>query len=225
MLKLLVVIEMKFKDMNTPNKLTTIRMFCVPVVILLFTLFMLNNYRIIECDLVYRYGNYKQYYISLLQFLIVLVFAFASITDFIDGHLARKNGISTDFGRLMDPLADKLLVNTTMICMMAASIYALTSFEWYSIVAMVLSICSIARDVIVDALRMQALGKGHVAAAKIWGKLKTATLMPGIMILIFGSIYPVVYFTGLALVSIGSIFSLIGGVIYFNELKVYLGDA
>ena len=216
---------MKFKDMNLPNKLTTIRMWCVPVMVILFVMFMLFTKLNVPCDFVVFWSKGPGY-ITLTQIIMVVLFAFASITDFVDGHLARKNNIVSDYGKLMDPLADKLLVNTTIVSMMACGMYLIgsSSFLPLEILAMVASIVVIARDIFVDALRMQALKKNAVVAAGIWGKLKTATLMPGIVFMILGSLHPVVFAIGLSLMTLGGIFALIGGVKYYQALSIYIGD-
>ena len=112
---------MKFKEMNLPNKLTTIRMFCVPFMVVLFVLLILNRTLNLPCDFMVYENKASSITssLSVCQIVMVVLFAFASITDFVDGHLARKHNLVSDYGKLMDPLADKLLVNTTIICMFA----------------------------------------------------------------------------------------------------------
>lgn len=214
---------MKFKKMNVPNKLTTIRMFCVPLVLVLFVLYALNLYMGWPTD--YRI-SIASGYITVVQMLIIVFFAFASITDYFDGHIARKQNIVSDYGKLMDPLADKLLVNTTLMCIMA---FGFVNFNGQAMIMGI--ICSffilvtIARDLFVDALRMQALKKNVVTAARFIGKLKTATLMPGIVILLVGGCYSIViYYIGAILVSLGGLFALIGGITYFKDMAPYIGD-
>ena len=147
--------------MNLPNKLTTIRMFCVPLMVVLFVLYILNITLNIPCDYIILYKD-AQSRLSIIQIIMAVLFAFASITDFIDGYLARKNNIVSDYGKLMDPLADKLLVNTTIIFMMVSGMYNIyDGFEIFSIIAIVLSVIIIIRDIFVDALRMQALKKEY----------------------------------------------------------------
>lgn len=218
---------MKFKNMNLPNKLTTIRMFCVPLMVVLFILFMLNNILNIPTDyIIYKNESCSlSSSISLCQILMVIIFAFASITDFIDGYLARKHNLVSDYGKLMDPLADKLLVNTTIISMMVSKMYFIYSgVEIISIIAVFFSIIVVIRDIFVDALRMQALKKDVVVAASIWGKLKTATLMPAIVILLLGSINIVVFLIGLVLMILGGLFALIGGIKYYISLSKYIEE-
>ena len=216
---------MKFKEMNLPNKLTTIRMFCVPFMVVLFVLFLLHNNYNVPCDYKVVYSDVTSITVSLsvCQIVMVVLFAFASITDFVDGHLARKHNIVSDYGKLMDPLADKLLVNTTIICMLASSMYVLNGEAGIlSLISIIASIIVIARDIFVDALRMQALKKNAVVPATIWGKMKTATLMPGIMVLLLGSLSPILFILGLILMTLGGVFALIGGVKYYIDLSKYI---
>lgn len=210
---------MKFSEMNVPNKLTTIRMFCVPLMLVLFIIHLLFLHTNISCDM------FLLNRLSLIQLFMLLVFVVASITDFVDGHIARKYNLVTDYGKLMDPLADKLLVNTTLICLLAMN----TFFQYQNlmgleILACFFSILVIARDIFVDALRMQALRKNIVVPAKIFGKLKTATLMPGIALLIISGIHVSIFIIGLILIILGGIFALISGISYYNSMKQYIGD-
>lgn len=215
---------MKFKDMNLPNKLTTIRMICVPVVVVLFVLFLLYKTLNVPCD--YLLIGQGECVLTINQIIIAIIFALASITDFVDGYIARKQKIVSDYGKLMDPLADKLLVNTTILFLLATGSFNIgqPSFKAFEIFAMVMAILVLIRDVFVDALRMQALKKQVVVAASIWGKLKTATLMPAIVCIIIGGLHPVIYAIGLALISLGGFFALVGGIKYFAEMYKYIGE-
>lgn len=219
--------KMKFKEMNFPNKLTTIRMFCVPIMIVLFVLFMLNKTLNIPCDymIIEDYSNSVSSSLSLCQIIMAVLFIFASITDYVDGHLARKHNIVSDYGKLMDPLADKLLVNTTIIFMLASGMYNVhNGAQVLAIIAIVFSIIVVIRDIFVDALRMQALKKDVVVSASIWGKLKTATLMPSVVILLLGSFNIALYLVGLCFMILGGIFAIVGGIKYYFCLAKYIGD-
>ena len=130
--------------MNLPNKLTVFRVGLIPV----FLLFLL-------C---YNIPNHI--------FWALVVFALASITDMLDGKIARKNNLVTTFGKFLDPLADKLLVMTAIICF---------SFErWIDPIAVIIIL---AREFMVTGLRLVVANEGVVVAAGIWGKLKTAFTM------------------------------------------------
>ena len=128
--------------MNTPNKLTVARMIMVPFLVV----FLLTGW-----------GGETNRYIALV------IFAAASITDWFDGYLARKNNLVTNFGKFMDPLADKLLVCSAMI--------------WFVIII-------IGREFIISGFRLIAAENGIVIAANYWGKFKTASQMVMIILLI-----------------------------------------
>ena len=103
-----------------------------------------------------------------------LIFIIASITDYFDGKIARKNKQVTDFGKFSDAIADKVLVNSVLI------IFASQGF-----IPAIIPVVIIVRDIIVDAIRMNVAGKGVVQAAKMSGKIKTASLMLGIVLTFF----------------------------------------
>lgn len=138
--------------MNTPNKLTIARMIIVPFLVI----FLLTGW-----------GGEANRYISLTLFVV------ASITDWFDGYLARKNNLVTNFGKFMDPLADKLLVCSAMICMIDLKRLP----AWFVIII-------IAREFIISGFRLIAAENGIVIAANYWGKFKTASQMIMIILLI-----------------------------------------
>ncbi len=134
--------------MNIANKLTVLRMLLVP----LFMLALLNN-------------------VVPVHFLwALLIFCIAAITDCIDGKIARKQGIVTDFGKFLDPLADKILVMAAFICFV--------QLGFASAVAVVIILF---REFAVTSVRLVAANKGKVVAANIWGKAKTVTQMLAII--------------------------------------------
>ena len=138
--------------MNTPNKLTIARMIIVPFLVI----FLLTGW-----------GGEANRYISLTLFVV------ASVTDWFDGYLARKNNLFTNFGKFMDPLADKLLVCSAMICMIDLKRLS----AWFVIII-------IAREFIISGFRLIAAENGIVIAANYWGKFKTASQMIMIILLI-----------------------------------------
>ena len=138
--------------MNTPNKLTVARMIIVPFLVV----FLLTGW-----------GGDANRYISLALFVV------ASVTDWFDGYLARKNNLVTNFGKFMDPLADKLLVCSAMICMIELNRLP----AWFVIII-------IGREFIISGFRLIAAENGIVIAANYWGKLKTASQMIMIILLI-----------------------------------------
>ena len=150
--------------MNLPNKLTLTRILLVPVFMVFVSLTSLNGI----AD-----GSFQPTY-----YLIAgIVFAAASFTDFLDGHLARKWNMVTDFGKFADPLADKLLTTVAFIYMMRDGVCS----------PVVLCII-LAREFAVSGLRMVAAGAkdGKVISANMWGKVKTVLQMLSIIFYFFG---------------------------------------
>ena len=138
--------------MNLPNKLTLMRVILVPF----FVFFMLWN----------GAGASGKY-------IAAAIFIIASITDWLDGYLARKNHLVTDFGKFMDPIADKLLVCSALICLVDNKKLA----AWIVIII-------IGREFIISGFRLVASEKGVVIAASYWGKFKTASQMIMVILLI-----------------------------------------
>jgi CDP-diacylglycerol--glycerol-3-phosphate 3-phosphatidyltransferase len=130
--------------MNTPNKLTVIRVVLIPF----FVLFLMTDF------------------LPASQLWALAVFAIASFTDFLDGYLARRDHLVTNFGKLMDPLADKLLVTAALICFVEIGLAP----AWVVIII-------ISREFLVTSIRLVAAGEGKVIAADKSGKYKTATQM------------------------------------------------
>ena len=156
--------------MNTPNKLTVARMIMVPF----FVLFMLAGFA----------GTAGKW-------IALAIFVVASLTDYLDGHLARKYNLVTDFGKFMDPLADKLLVCSALICLVELDRLA----AWIVIVI-------IGREFIISGFRLVAADNGVVIAASYWGKFKTVSQMIMIILMIMnlGGFFSVLeqIFVGLA---------------------------
>ncbi len=138
--------------MNLPNKLTLARIVLVPVFMIFASLGKIGT-------LDYSRGMYLA---------AAIVFALASITDYLDGHLARKWGMVTDFGKFADPLADKLLTTTAFLYMM-----------YDGVCSPVVLVVILAREFAVSGLRMVAASApgGKVIAANMWGKVKTVLQM------------------------------------------------
>lgn len=139
--------------MNLPNRLTMVRIILIPAVAALL--------------LAAPSGGW------LLWLLSGLAFGAAAITDALDGSIARKRGLVTDFGKLMDPVADKLLVTAALVCMVASGLCS----AWVLIIVL-------AREFLITSIRMVAVTKGMVIAANIWGKVKTIIQIAAIVTVI-----------------------------------------
>lgn len=177
--------------MNLPNKLTVLRVIMVPF----FVAFML----------IPSLGGAANKYIALA------IFCIASFTDFLDGHLARKNNLVTNFGKFMDPLADKLLVCSAMICLIPSGRLA----TWIVLVI-------IAREFIISGFRLVASDNGIVIAASYWGKFKTVSHMTMIILLILDFQNPIMQFITSAVVVIGVGLTIISLVDYVWKNKQVL---
>ena len=154
--------------LNTPTKLTFSRIILtiVMIVLLLFPFYEVG----IDFPRLLIGGIYVR-----SEYLIAgVIFLIASVTDFIDGYLARKNNQVTDLGKMLDAIADKALVNSALI------ILAVQGF-----VPAVIPVVVIFRDIIVDAIKMEASSKGKVVAAISSGKIKTASMMIGLVLTFF----------------------------------------
>ena len=178
--------------MNLPNKLTLFRVILIPF----FVFFLLAPY-------FEGYGNY----------IAVAVFIVASITDFVDGKIARKYNLVTNFGKFMDPLADKLLVSSALICLVALNKIP----AWVVIVI-------IAREFIISGFRLVAADNGVVIAASYWGKFKTAFQMVTVIVLILnipGEVFAVI---GTVLIYISLVLTVISLIDYIAKNKDVLKD-
>lgn len=139
-----------FKNMNLPNRLTVIRVLAIP----LFLIFL---------------------YISkgIFRFLPLIIFAAAAITDAVDGHIARRDNLITDFGKFMDPLADKLLTTSAFIAFVEIGYLS----SWVVILI-------ISREFLISGFRTLAASKGVTIAANPWGKIKTVFQMVLIVVIL-----------------------------------------
>ncbi len=196
------------KNKNLPNILTNTRLILslIIIIILLFPFnminvsfkkFLINDTLIIDSKMV----------------IVGILFVISCITDFLDGYLARKGNNVSDYGKLMDPIADKISVNSILII--------LTS---YGYIHPIVPIIVITRDTVINTLRMIAANNGSVEAAKITGKFKTLFLMVGIILKLFGNLP-----FGLINIAVddffiiaGTILSLISGIEYYLSYKKYL---
>ena len=174
--------------MNLPNKLTVLRVLMIPF----FVVFMITPL---------AEGNGK--YIALALFCI------ASLTDMLDGKIARKHNLVTNFGKFMDPLADKLLVCSAMICLI----------ETGKLQAWIVLII-IAREFIISGFRLVASDNGIVIAASYWGKFKTVSHMAMIILLILDN--PIMQTITTVVVWIGLILTVVSLLDYIVKNKQVL---
>ena len=206
--------------MNLPTKITFSRIIAIVImVIALFVLWIIG--RVNPEFVIPNIGNSG---INWLYFGLFVFFVIASFTDYLDGHLARKNNQVTDLGKFLDPVADKLLINSMVIFLIVPASYAPGQMDFSIWCAIIL----VARDIVVDALRFIAAQKNVVIAANIFGKLKTVLEMIAVSLVLLNG-WPFIYFDASWPVRIADIFvylatlaSLVSGVIYVvQNAKVF----
>ncbi len=196
--------------MNLPNKLTVMRICLIPI-ILLIAIFPYAQFNI---DVpVLEVGHVGVSYVNIAMLVLFLI---ASITDFLDGFIARKYNLITTFGKFADPIADKLLV-TSMFILFASK----------GIIPVVPVILMVARDTIVDMCRMLASTNGVVVAAGFMGKLKTVLQMVTICVILLSNLPFELYRIPFADVMLWftTCISVASGLDYFNQLKEYIFES
>ncbi len=181
--------------MNLPNKLTLARVVMIPF----FVFFIL-------------YAPYSE---SEMSFRIIaeVIFCVASLTDMLDGKIARKYNLVTNFGKFMDPLADKLLVCSALICLQSLGQIP----AWIVIVI-------VAREFIISGFRLIAAENGTVIAASMWGKSKTVSQMAMIIVMLLNIQHPVWQVLGTVLMYVATALTIISLIDYLIKNKDVLKD-
>lgn len=196
--------------MNLPNKLTTIRLLSVPLFIIVY----LIPYQSLGIEI--PVFDVLSTSLSLLDIILFLIFALSALTDYLDGYIARKQHLITTFGKFIDPIADKLIVNTTLLLL--ASTHD---------IHIIIPIIMISRDIIVDAIRLVASQKNVVLVASYLGKAKTMTQMIAICLLLLNNIV----FAGLhipmdqIMIWLATLISFVSGVDYFMKNRQYIMES
>lgn len=179
------------EKMNLPNKITIFRVFMIPLFVVLMMLQRIP-------------GN---------EFYALAVYAIACISDAVDGHIARKYNLITDFGKFMDPVADKLLVCSALICFVEQGLM----MAWVALII-------IARELIIDGFRLVAASKGIVIAASIWGKAKTVVQMIACFVLILNVDMLVFYIAEQVLIYASLILTVISLTDYIYKNRTVLTE-
>ncbi len=186
---------MKIK-MNVPNTLTMIRIFCTPLMVLLFLLPIPKGIGI---------------------YIALGIYVFGCFTDLLDGKIARKYNLITDFGKFMDQIADKFITTTAMILVLFAGV----TTNWLAVVMLLIVVL---RDILISGIRMVAANKNFVIAADIYGKVKSFFLDVANMVLMLclglqasavsTNFSEIVRYLGLAIMVVGVVLSVISCVNY-----------
>lgn len=188
--------------MNVPNKLSMFRIVLVPIIAGLYLCY--------SGTVVTLWLNDIRVTLTSGSILVLVLFMVASFTDFLDGYIARKKGLVTSFGKFIDPIADKLLVNTMFIL-----------FAVQGVIPVMAALLMIWRDMMVDGMRMNASAAGRVVAAGMMGKVKTVLQMFAIIFLLLQNI-PFAFFhvpIDMILLWAAVVVSLLSGIQYFLQLK------
>lgn len=192
--------------MNLPNRLTVLRIILVPFFLVALTVSFPHNY-----------------------LAALIIFCVASITDYFDGQIARKRNLITNFGKFLDPLADKMLTTSALIAFVAWGDKVVFGGLWICFITLL-------REFIVAGIRLSAVADGgKVVAANMWGKVKTVMQMVATIIIIFvewlgqagfieGNVLNICRYTGSALLWIATLFMIISGVIYVKDNADYIKE-
>ena len=197
--------------MNLPNNITLGRMIISVTVLILLLLPWSQlgiNFPVYTID-----GNIV---VSLRILIAGALFVIGSVTDFLDGYIARSRNIVTDFGKVMDAIADKILVNGVLVIL-----------AYEGMISIIIPVVIITRDTIVDSCKMISGNKGKVVAASIMGKLKTICMMVGLSLTMFYNLPFEMFGVPVArvLLIIATILSVVSGIQYFNNSKeLFMND-
>ncbi|MBQ2408051.1 MAG: CDP-diacylglycerol--glycerol-3-phosphate 3-phosphatidyltransferase [Bacilli bacterium] len=187
--------------MNLPNKLTISRII-ISIIIIFILLFPFDSMGINIPDF---YIN-EQLVVHLEYLIAGVLFVIGSLTDFLDGYIARKYNLITDFGKLIDAIADKMLVNSVLIILASTGT-----------ISAIVPVVVILRDTVVNSIKMLAASKGKVVAAIKSGKYKTACLMIGVTLTLFYNLPFELFNLKVAdfFLLVATILSLVSGVQYY----------
>lgn len=196
--------------MNLPNKITMSRIVLSLIIIIL----LLFPFDATGVSLPKIFVN-ESIVIDIKYIVAGVLFIVASLTDFVDGHIARKYNMVTDFGKMLDAIVDKVLVNAILV------ILASTGF-----ISAIIPVVIVVRDIVVDTIKMVAGNKGRVVAAIYTGKIKTACMMVGITLTLFYNLPFELWNIRVsdALLIIAAVLSVVSAIQYFDMNKDLIFD-
>ncbi len=194
--------------MNVPNRITICRIVLAIILLILMT-FPLNRIGFNFPEIMIN----QEFIIDSKYLICGVIFLIASLTDFLDGYLARKYNLVTDFGKVTDAIADKILVNGVLV------VLACEGF-----ISVIIPVVIISRDIFVDSIKMIAGQKNEVVAASKTGKAKTVFMLVGITLLLFYNL-PFSLFgikPARVLIMIATVLSILSAIQYYTKNKKYL---
>ena len=194
--------------MNLPNKITIGR---IILAVIILVILLMPQYAFGFEWPTYQVGSISG--INLKYIIVGILFLIASLSDFLDGHLARKNNMVTDFGKVADAIADKVLVNGLLIIL-----------AYYKIISVVIPVVIITRDIVVDSCKMISGNKGKVVAASMLGKIKTVCMMSGLTLTLFYNLPFELINLPIAdlLLIVATILSIVSGCQYYYNCREFL---
>lgn len=196
--------------MNLPNRITMVRIF-LSIALLVLLIFPFNL-----CGFYFpTYQVFGTITINLQYIIGGVIFVIAAVTDFLDGNIARKKNLVTDFGKVMDAIADKVLVNGVLIILACNGL-----------INVAVPVIIITRDIFVDSIKMVAGSKGKAVPASILGKLKTICMLSGLTLIFFYNLPFELMSWDVAngLLYVATVLSIISGVQYYQVNKEYFKE-
>ena len=203
--------------MTLPNKLTIGRIIAVPLMVTVACIPALNDHFIF---------NDGGCYLTIANFVNLIIFILASITDFLDGHIARKYNLVTTFGKFADPLADKMLVLTSFLILMVQNglqpypALVLEGWPYHLTITPLWAVAIILiRELMVSGVRLVAAQKGEVIAAGMSGKVKTFVTMIALIFAFIATVHVSIAILALVLVYVSVILTIYSGIVYLINAK------
>lgn len=201
-------------DKNLPNKITAARIFLAIIILIMLMIpwHMLGVEWPVYGEI---FGRTLTNGISLKYIIAGVLFAIASFTDRLDGHIARKYNLVSDLGKMLDAIADKILVNGVLIIL-----------AYDRMIPLAVPVIIITRDIITDTCKMVSGNKGKVVAASWTGKIKTVFMMVGVTLVFFGNLpFELIHFNFAVLcIIVATVLSIISGCQYYARTMVLLKD-
>lgn len=198
------------KGMNLPNKITCARLVLSAIVLIILCL----PWNVFNIDWPV-YSVLKVENVNIKYIVCGVLFMIGSITDFLDGYIARKYNLVTDFGKVMDAIADKVLVNGVLVIL-----------AYDGMLPLIVPVIIITRDIVVDSIKMASGSKGKVVAASWPGKIKTICMMIGVTLVFFYNMPFAFIANGLRVdwlfVYVATIMSIVSGVQYYLANKDFI---